>query len=65
MLCIVFADEGMIKMNRVEFVFTDKHQLEDLAGHDKQNNFWSFCTSRSYLYVGLNVSCYLFFVSVQ
>jgi len=29
-----FADEGMIKMNRVEFVFTDKDQLKDLAGHD-------------------------------
>ena len=29
-----FADEGMIKINRVEFVFMDKEQLETLAGHD-------------------------------
>jgi hypothetical protein len=29
-----FAEEGMIKINRVEFVFMDKDQLETLAGHD-------------------------------
>ena len=29
-----FADQGMIKINRVEFVFIDKDQLETLAGHD-------------------------------
>jgi len=31
-----FADDGMIKINRVEFVFMDKYQLENLAGHDLQ-----------------------------
>jgi CRP-like cAMP-binding protein len=29
-----FADQGMIKINRVEFVFIDREQLETLAGHD-------------------------------
>jgi CRP-like cAMP-binding protein len=29
-----FADQGMIKINRVEFVFMDREQLETLAGHD-------------------------------
>jgi len=29
-----FADDGMIKINRVEFVFMDKNQLEQIAGHD-------------------------------
>ncbi len=31
-----FANEGMIKINRVEFVVMDKDQLENLAGHDEQ-----------------------------
>ena len=29
-----FADDGMIKINRLEFVFMDREQLETLAGHD-------------------------------
>lgn len=29
-----FADDGMIQINRVQFVFTDRGQLEHLAGHD-------------------------------
>lgn len=27
-----FADEGMIQINRVEFVFTDRGKLEELTG---------------------------------
>lgn len=31
-----FADEGMIEINRMQFVFTDKEGLEVLAGQDKE-----------------------------
>jgi len=29
-----FADEGLIRVNRVEFVFTDRNKLEELAGQE-------------------------------
>ena len=30
-----FADEGMIEISRVQFVFTNRGELEQLAGHDE------------------------------
>ena len=27
-----FADEGLIRVNRVVFIFTDRNNLEELAG---------------------------------
>jgi len=29
-----FANEGKIEINRVQFIFTDRSQLEKLAGKD-------------------------------
>jgi len=33
-----FADEGMIEINRMQFVFTNREGLEMLAGQDKDLN---------------------------
>jgi CRP/FNR family transcriptional regulator len=30
-----FADEGMIEISRVQFVFTNRSELEQMAGHDE------------------------------
>ena len=31
-----FAEEGMIEINRMQFVFTDRESLEILAGQDEE-----------------------------
>jgi hypothetical protein len=30
-----FADEGMIEISRVQFIFTNRGESEQLAGHDE------------------------------